>query len=178
MERIYINSYIRKTQDYKIDETPTYTAHIITSRRRGHWHSHRAAVGSTGGSPPMGFLRKIGSFFGISRDDADHPESPSSAAAAAELPHDRAAAAAAAHGARRGFSVQVPVPVERQGPGPVLVPCPQGDGGVQVHPREIPFPSAMMASVVLVLRSQRDLVSWKGHLSCSSFYGACGVLLR
>ncbi|XP_066317715.1 uncharacterized protein [Miscanthus floridulus] len=79
----------------------------------------------------MGFLRKIGSFFGISRDDADHPDSPSSAAAAAELPHDRAAAAAAAHGARRGFSVQVPVPVERQGPGPVLVPCPQGDGGVQ-----------------------------------------------
>ena len=84
----------------------------------------------------MGFLRKIGSFFGISRDDADHPDSPSSAAAAAaaELPHDRAAAAAAAHGARRGFSVQVPVPVERQGPGPVLVPCPQGDGGVQVPP--------------------------------------------
>ncbi|EES04438.1 uncharacterized protein LOC8055080 [Sorghum bicolor] len=79
----------------------------------------------------MGFLRKIGSFLGISRDDADHPDSPSSAAAAAELPHDRAAAAAAAHGARRGFSVQVPVPVERQGPGPVLVPCPQGDGGVQ-----------------------------------------------
>lgn len=135
MERVRLY----KTQDYKIDETP-HTAHIITSRRRGHWHSHRAAVGSTGGSPPMGFLRKIGSFFGISRDDADHPDSPSSAAAAAELPHDRAAAAAAAHGARRGFSVQVPVPVERQGPGPVLVPCPQGDGGVQVHPREIPSP--------------------------------------
>ncbi|KAG2648262.1 uncharacterized protein LOC120654535 [Panicum virgatum] len=82
----------------------------------------------------MGLLRRISGFFGISRDD-DHPDSSSSnAAAAAELPQDRAAAAAAAaaaHGARRGFSVQVPVPVERQGPGPVLVPCPQGDGGVQ-----------------------------------------------
>ncbi|CAN6271290.1 unnamed protein product [Urochloa humidicola] len=79
-----------------------------------------------------GFFRRIAGFFGVSRDDADHPDSSSSnaAAAAAEFPQDRAAAAAA-HGARRGFSVQVPVPVERQGPGPVLVPCPQGDGGVQ-----------------------------------------------
>ncbi|XP_062218072.1 uncharacterized protein LOC133918287 [Phragmites australis] len=77
----------------------------------------------------MGFFRRIAGFLGISRDDADHPDSSSSAAAAAaaELPQDRAAA----HAARRGFSVQVPVPVERQGPGPVLVPCPQGDGGVQ-----------------------------------------------
>ncbi|PUZ73886.1 hypothetical protein GQ55_1G022600 [Panicum hallii var. hallii] len=85
----------------------------------------------------MGLFRRISGFFGISRDDADHPDSSSSnAAAAAEFPQDRAAAAAAAaaaHGARRGFSVQVPVPVERQGPGPVLVPCPQGDGGVQVY---------------------------------------------
>ncbi|PAN03807.1 hypothetical protein PAHAL_1G022900 [Panicum hallii] len=83
----------------------------------------------------MGLFRRISGFFGISRDDADHPDSSSSnAAAAVEFPQDRAAAAAAAaaaHGARRGFSVQVPVPVERQGPGPVLVPCPQGDGGVQ-----------------------------------------------
>ncbi|CAL4971663.1 unnamed protein product [Urochloa decumbens] len=81
----------------------------------------------------MGIFRRIAGFFGVSRDDADHSDSLSSnvaAAAAAEFPQDRAAAAAA-HGARRGFSVQVPVPVERQGPGPVLVPCPQGDGGVQ-----------------------------------------------
>lgn len=102
----------------------------------------------------MGFIRRIAGFFGVSRDDADHPDSPSSAAAA-ELPQDRAAAAAAAaaaHGTRRGFSVQVPVHVERQGP--VLVPCPQGDGGVQVS---FP-PSAVMALVVLALRSQWDLV--------------------
>ncbi|KAF8685887.1 hypothetical protein HU200_043801 [Digitaria exilis] len=80
-----------------------------------------------------GFLRRVAGIFGAPRDDADHSDSSSSssAAAAAEFPLDRAAAAAAAHGARRGFSVQLPVPVERQGPGPVLVPCPQGDGGVQ-----------------------------------------------
>uniref|UniRef100_A0A0A9DF58 Uncharacterized protein n=1 Tax=Arundo donax TaxID=35708 RepID=A0A0A9DF58_ARUDO len=75
----------------------------------------------------MGFFRRIAGFLGISRDDADHHDS-SSSAAAAELPQDRAAAA---HRTRRGFSVQVPVPVERQGPGPVLVPFPHGDGGVQ-----------------------------------------------
>jgi hypothetical protein len=118
----------------------------------------------TAASPPMGLFRRISGFFGISRDDADHPDSSSSnAAAAVEFPQDRAAAAAAAaaaHGARRGFSVQVPVPVERQGPGPVLVPCPQGDGGVQVA-LEIAFPCAMMASVVVVLWSQRDLVRGK-----------------
>ncbi|KAL6629766.1 hypothetical protein ACP70R_029531 [Stipagrostis hirtigluma subsp. patula] len=85
----------------------------------------------------MRFLRRIAGFLGISRDDADHPDAHASAAAA-ELPQDRAAAAAAAaaavagaHGTRRGFSVQVPVAVERQGPRPVLAPCPQGDGGVQ-----------------------------------------------
>ncbi|WVZ78061.1 hypothetical protein U9M48_025832 [Paspalum notatum var. saurae] len=103
----------------------------------GHSHSHRAAVGSTrppkaGTSPPMGIRRWVAGFLGLSRDDSDHPDSSSSssaAAAAAELPQDRAAAAAPR--GRKGFSVQVPVPVERQGPGPVLTPCPQGDGGVQ-----------------------------------------------
>ncbi|KAL6888596.1 hypothetical protein ACP4OV_009622 [Aristida adscensionis] len=92
----------------------------------------------------MGLLRRIAGLLGISRDDADHPDAPapahahaSASASAAEFPQDRAAAAAAAaaaagmQGTRRGFSVQVPVPVERQGPGPVLAPCPQGDGGVQ-----------------------------------------------
>jgi hypothetical protein len=82
--------------------------------------------------PPMGFFRRIAGFLGISRDDFDHPDSSASNAAHAdEFPPDRVAAAAA-QGTRRGFSVQVPVPVERQGPVPVLVPCPQGDGGVQV----------------------------------------------
>ncbi|XP_062224199.1 uncharacterized protein LOC133922747 [Phragmites australis] len=79
----------------------------------------------------MRFLRRIAGLLGISRDDADHPD----AAAAAEVLQDRAAAAAEAaagvQGTRRGFSVQVPVAVERTGPGPVMVPCPQGDGGVQ-----------------------------------------------
>ncbi|KAK3152060.1 hypothetical protein QOZ80_2BG0153740 [Eleusine coracana subsp. coracana] len=80
----------------------------------------------------MGIFRRIAGFFGVSRDDADHPDSSSFAAAnAADFPQDRVPAAAPAHGTRRGFSVQVPVPVERQGPGPVLVPCPHGDGGVQ-----------------------------------------------
>ena len=89
----------------------------------------------------MGFFRRIAGFLGIPRDDADHPDSSSSsAAAAAEFPQEKVAAASAAaaaaapafHGTRRGFSVQVPVPVERQAPGPVLLPCPNGDGGVQV----------------------------------------------
>ncbi|KAF0911563.1 hypothetical protein E2562_011189 [Oryza meyeriana var. granulata] len=91
----------------------------------------------------MGFFRRIAGIFGISRDDADHHhhdvasgDSAAAAAAAGEVPQDKVAAAAAAAAAagnvqRRGFSVQVPVPVERPGPGPVLVPCPQGDGGVQ-----------------------------------------------
>ena len=61
----------------------------------------------------MGFFRRIAGILGISRDDAGH--------------HD----AAAGHATRRGFSVQVPVTVERSGPGSVLVPCPHGDGGVQ-----------------------------------------------
>jgi hypothetical protein len=93
--------------------------------------SRRRAIDTPTPPPPMGFFRRISGFLGISKDDADHHDSsPSNAAAAAEFPQDRVAAAA--HGTRRGFSVQVPVPVERQGPGPVLVPCPQGDGGVQV----------------------------------------------
>ncbi|KAG8058014.1 hypothetical protein GUJ93_ZPchr0002g25950 [Zizania palustris] len=72
----------------------------------------------------MGFFRWIAGIFGVSRD---------SAASAAR--RDKAAAPAAATAARnvqgRGFAVQVSVPVDRSGPGAVLVPCPQGDGGVQ-----------------------------------------------
>uniref|UniRef100_A0A0D9VBQ2 Uncharacterized protein n=1 Tax=Leersia perrieri TaxID=77586 RepID=A0A0D9VBQ2_9ORYZ len=91
----------------------------------------------------MGLFRRFVGLLGLSRDDADHHHhhhhdggSAAAVAAGGEVPQDKVAAAAAAAAAagnvqRRGFSVQVPVPVERQGPGPVLVPCPQGDGGVQ-----------------------------------------------
>ncbi|KAL5208176.1 hypothetical protein ABZP36_032611 [Zizania latifolia] len=83
----------------------------------------------------MGFFRRIAGIFGASRDDADHHEAAAGGSASSEAPRDKAAAAAAAAAARnvqrRGFGVQVPVPVDRSGPGPVLVPCPQGDGGVQ-----------------------------------------------
>ncbi|XP_044952856.1 uncharacterized protein LOC123402950 [Hordeum vulgare subsp. vulgare] len=80
----------------------------------------------------MGFFRRIAGIFGGSRDDADHHHD----AGGGDIPHEKVAAAAAAaaasgHATRRGFSVQVPVPVDRPAAGPVLAPCPAGDGGVQ-----------------------------------------------
>lgn len=75
---------------------------------------------------------------GMSRDDADHHDAAAAAAGTGggDVPHDKVAAAAAAaaaagHQTRRGFSVQVPVPVDRPAAGPVLMPCAPGDGGVQ-----------------------------------------------
>ncbi|KAM0823574.1 hypothetical protein ACQ4PT_070783 [Festuca glaucescens] len=85
----------------------------------------------------MGFFRRIAGIFGGSRDDADHPDAAGGySGGGGDVPHEKVAAAAAAaaaagHATRRGFSVQVPVPVDRPAPGPVLVPCHPGDGGVQ-----------------------------------------------
>ncbi|XP_020081576.1 uncharacterized protein LOC109705258 [Ananas comosus] len=79
----------------------------------------------------MRFLRRIAGIFGLGRDDAAHNEGSDGAGEGAG--DDRAAEGAAR---RRGFSVQVPVAVDRSaaagGGGPVLVPSDLGDGGVQV----------------------------------------------
>ncbi|KAM3295935.1 hypothetical protein ACQJBY_038325 [Aegilops geniculata] len=85
----------------------------------------------------MGFFRRIAGIFGGSRDDADHHhDAGGGGGGGGDVPHEKVAAAAAAaaasgHATRRGFSVQVPVPVDRPAAGPVLAPCPAGDGGVQ-----------------------------------------------
>lgn len=84
----------------------------------------------------MGFLRKISGFFGLGRDDAvaaTHADDlaadgVSGGAATAE----KISAAAPPVGTRRGFSVQVPVPVDRTVVGPVLAPCSIDEGTVQV----------------------------------------------
>ncbi|XP_020091399.1 uncharacterized protein LOC109712314 [Ananas comosus] len=78
----------------------------------------------------MRFLRRIAGIFGLGRDDAAHNEGSDGAGEGGG--DDRAAEGAAR---RRGFSVQVPVAVDRSaaagGGGPVLVPSDLGDGGVQ-----------------------------------------------
>lgn len=83
----------------------------------------------------MGLFRRLAGILGFAREegqeiheengDADvNPASSSSAATAA--------AAQAQHLPRKGFSVPIQVQVERPPPGPVLLPCISGDGGVQV----------------------------------------------
>ncbi|KAK8657994.1 hypothetical protein V6N13_036210 [Hibiscus sabdariffa] len=79
----------------------------------------------------MRFFRRIAGIFGFARDDAhevkdqendhqSHNETPGNRTAFQEtgLP-------------RRGFSVPVQVAVDRSQPGPLLLPCTSGDGGVQ-----------------------------------------------
>lgn len=85
----------------------------------------------------MGLFRRLAGILGFSREEGQevHEEngdaganlaSPSAVAAAV------AAAAQAQHLNRRGFSVPIQVQVDRPAPGPVLLPCTAGDGGVQV----------------------------------------------
>ncbi|KAK8520746.1 hypothetical protein V6N13_076880 [Hibiscus sabdariffa] len=79
----------------------------------------------------MRFFRRIAGLFGFARDDAhevkdqenDHQsdnETPGNRPVFQEtgLP-------------RKGFSVPVQVAIDRSQPGPVLLPCTSGDGGVQ-----------------------------------------------
>lgn len=84
----------------------------------------------------MGFLRKLTGFLGIGRDDAAAAthgddlagEGVSDGGATAE----KLTSVAPPVGTRRGFSVQVPVPVDRAVVGPVLAPCSIDEGTVQV----------------------------------------------
>ncbi|KAH7578645.1 hypothetical protein ACOSP7_000008 [Xanthoceras sorbifolium] len=79
----------------------------------------------------MRLFRRIAGLLGFSRDNAhdvkddedddkidDHPPQ--------NLPNFQETGLP-----RKGFGVQVQVPVERPQPGPVLIPCTYGDGGVQ-----------------------------------------------
>lgn len=84
----------------------------------------------------MGFLRKLSGLLGLGRDDAAAAthgddlagDGVSDGGATAE----KLASAAPPVGTRRGFSVQVPVPVDRAVVGPVLAPCSFDEGTVQV----------------------------------------------
>ncbi|KAJ3685701.1 hypothetical protein LUZ61_014865 [Rhynchospora tenuis] len=82
----------------------------------------------------MGFLRKLSGFFGLGHDAAaathgdDHAgDGGVDGGSMAE----KVAAAAPPVGIRKGFSVQVPVAVDRPAPGPVLAPCSVNEGTVQ-----------------------------------------------
>ncbi|KAM0935653.1 hypothetical protein DsansV1_C28g0205091 [Dioscorea sansibarensis] len=72
----------------------------------------------------MGFFRRIAGMLGFSRDDGHDGGHE------AEEDDDRKANDVH-HRGMKGFSVQVPVPVDRPALGPVLIPCKVGDGGVQ-----------------------------------------------
>ncbi|THU55496.1 hypothetical protein C4D60_Mb11t07180 [Musa balbisiana] len=79
----------------------------------------------------MGFFRRIAGFLGLTREEDEaeedtdfrHPNGGGEEGGRTGAGPPRAAA--------RGFSVHVPVAVERPSVGPVLVPCDPGEGGVQ-----------------------------------------------
>ncbi|WOK92738.1 hypothetical protein Cni_G01429 [Canna indica] len=86
----------------------------------------------------MKLLRRIAGFFGISRDEIDAHGAREGSGGSAAGPEERTStsgapgpAVPATAASRGGFSVQVPVAVERPALGPVLVPCEPGEGGVQ-----------------------------------------------
>lgn len=57
------------------------------------------------------------------------------------------------HRGTKGFSVQVPVAVDRPAPGPVLIPCKLGDGGVQVLGSDSPFSVLFLLLLIYELRN-------------------------
>ncbi|KAM5573363.1 hypothetical protein ABKV19_013077 [Rosa sericea] len=77
----------------------------------------------------MGLFKKLSLFLGFSKDD-DHEVKDK------EEDEDDSQPRNQAHFRdtglpRRGFSVPVQVAVDRPPPGPILIPCRSGDGGVQ-----------------------------------------------
>ncbi|PKI46892.1 uncharacterized protein LOC116205644 [Punica granatum] len=80
----------------------------------------------------MGLFRKIAGLFGFGKDDVNKDEEEDEEGGGEEEDRNRGAANFQPTGLpRKGFGVPVQVPVERSNPGPVLVPCNSGDGGVQ-----------------------------------------------
>ncbi|KAJ4781379.1 phospholipid hydroperoxide glutathione peroxidase [Rhynchospora pubera] len=81
----------------------------------------------------MGFLRKIGGFFGLGHDASaathgDDHVGDGGAHGGSTAEKDTATAPPVG---RKGFSVQVPVAVDRPVVGPVLAPCSVNEGTVQ-----------------------------------------------
>ncbi|CAN0908175.1 hypothetical protein LINGRAHAP2_LOCUS25159 [Linum grandiflorum] len=88
----------------------------------------------------MRFFRGIAGILGFVRDEGDHDvkqdheeEEEEGDEAEQYIPQSRSTSGFHQTGLprRKGFSVPVQVPVDRQHPGPVLLPCNSGDGGVQ-----------------------------------------------
>lgn len=74
----------------------------------------------------MGFFRRVAGFLGLAKDDLKDEESNTNPDAAYVDPNHYHQ-----HLTRKGFSVAVPVAVDRPRFGPVLVPCTIGNGGIQ-----------------------------------------------
>ncbi|KAK1261585.1 hypothetical protein QJS04_geneDACA008796 [Acorus gramineus] len=75
----------------------------------------------------MGFLRRIAAVLGFVRGDDNHGIDGSGDSEE----EDRTDREAILRRHRKGFSVQVPVAVDRHLAGPVIAPCNPGEGGVQ-----------------------------------------------
>ncbi|XP_010538509.1 PREDICTED: uncharacterized protein LOC104812836 [Tarenaya hassleriana] len=89
----------------------------------------------------MGFLKKLAGILGFGRDDGGHEvvkdeeeDGDSTGAGSGDGDKRRADNQPRFRETglpRKGFGVPVQVAVERSNPGPVLLPCTAGDGGVQ-----------------------------------------------
>lgn len=77
-------------------------------------------------------MKHLKRFFGFGKDEEQHHEPVAGASIAPGSSPMTAKFAAPAHRLpRKGFSVPVQVPVERAPLPPLLVACPEGDGGIQ-----------------------------------------------
>ncbi|KAF6138573.1 hypothetical protein GIB67_032467 [Kingdonia uniflora] len=87
----------------------------------------------------MRFLRRIAGIFGFGKDEPheenedDHHRSQQH-----NNHHNRGVDKGETRRPTQGFSVQVPIPVDRAPLGPVIAPSNFGDGGVQVHLQQHP----------------------------------------
>ncbi|XP_073031763.1 uncharacterized protein [Primulina eburnea] len=81
----------------------------------------------------MKVFRKLTWMLGFGKDEEQQHHEPVAGAsiASGSSPMDAEFAAPAHRLPRKGFSVAVQVPVERAPLPPLLVPCPEGDGGLQ-----------------------------------------------
>lgn len=81
----------------------------------------------------MGILRRIAGFLGLTREEEEEEHAEARHPNGGGVDGGGRTGAGPPRAAGRGFGgVQVPVAVERPSPGPVLVPCDPGEGGIQV----------------------------------------------
>ncbi|XP_010941232.1 uncharacterized protein [Elaeis guineensis] len=78
----------------------------------------------------MGFFRRIAGFLGLVRDEANEAAA-GGRGGGEEEEEDKRTGKSLPRSRAKGFSVHVPVTVERPSVGPVLIPCGPGEGGVQ-----------------------------------------------